>query len=63
LPEGVFEQAASVVFHNSAWKVVKDPIKRARFQSIAYYHRNMSKQPTNAKQAKALNLYLQKEYL
>jgi hypothetical protein len=61
LPEGVFEQVASVVFHNSARKVVRDAIKYARFQSIAYYHRNMLKQPMNTKQAKALNLYLQKE--
>jgi hypothetical protein len=29
--------------------------------SIAYYHRNVLKQPMNARQAKALNLYLQKE--
>jgi hypothetical protein len=57
LPEGVFEQVASVVFHNSAQKVVKD----VRFQSIACYHRNMLKQPMNARQAKALNIYLQKE--
>jgi hypothetical protein len=57
LPEGVSEQVASVVFHNSAQKVVKD----ARFQYIAYYHRNVLKQPMNARQAKALNLYLQKE--
>jgi hypothetical protein len=50
-----------VVFHNSAQKVVKDAIKYARFQSIAYYHRNLLKQPMNARQAKDLNLYLQKE--
>jgi hypothetical protein len=31
------------------------------FQSIAYYHRNVVKQPMNARQAKSLNLYLQKE--
>jgi hypothetical protein len=43
--------------------VVKDAIKHARFQSIAYYHRNVLKQPMNARQAKALNLYLQKEYV
>jgi hypothetical protein len=61
LPEGVFEQVAFVVFHNSAQKVVKDAIKPARFQSIAYYHRNMLKQPMNTRQAKALNLYLQME--
>jgi hypothetical protein len=60
LPEGVSEQVASVVFHNSARKVVKDAIKHARFQSIAYYHRNVLKQPMNARQAKDLNLYLQK---
>jgi hypothetical protein len=50
-----------VVFHNFAQKVVKDAIKHARFQSIAYYHRNVLKQPMNARQAKDLNLYLQKE--
>jgi hypothetical protein len=50
-----------VVFHNSGRKVVKDTIKHARFQSIAYYRRNMLKQPMNARQAKSLNLYLQKE--
>jgi hypothetical protein len=61
LPEGVFEQVASVVFHNLARKVVKDAIKHARFQSIAYYHRNVLKQPMNTRQAKALNLYLQME--
>jgi hypothetical protein len=61
LTEGVSEQVASVVFHNSAQKVVKDAIKHARFQSIAYYHRNVLKQPINTRQAKALNLYLQKE--
>jgi hypothetical protein len=61
LPEGVSEQVASMVFHNSAWKVVKDAIKQARFQSIAYYHRNMLKQPMNAKQTNVSNLYLQKE--
>jgi hypothetical protein len=61
LPEGVSEQVASVVFHNSAQKVVKDAIIHTRFQSIAYYHRNMLKQIMNARQAKALNLYLQKE--
>jgi hypothetical protein len=43
---------------NSARKVVKDAIKHGRFQSIAYYHRNVLKQPMNARQAKALNLYL-----
>jgi endonuclease III-like uncharacterized protein len=61
LSEGVFEQVASVVFHNSAWKVVKYAIKHARFHSIAYYHRNVLKHPMNARQVKALNLYLQKE--
>jgi hypothetical protein len=61
LTEGVFEQVASVIFHNSAQKVVKDAIKHARFQSIAYYHRNVLKQPINVRQAKALNLCLQKE--
>jgi hypothetical protein len=50
-----------VVFQNSARKVVKDAIKHAKFQSIAYYHRNVLKQPMNATQMKALNLYLQKE--
>jgi hypothetical protein len=58
LPEGVFEQVASVVFHNSARKVVQDAIKHTRFQSIAYYHRNVLKQQMNARQVKALNLYL-----
>jgi hypothetical protein len=29
--------------------------------SIAYYHRNVLKQSMNTRQAKALNLYLQKE--
>jgi hypothetical protein len=61
LTEGVSMQVASVVFHNSARKVVKDATKHARFQSIAYYYRNVLKQPMNARQAKALNLYLQKE--
>jgi hypothetical protein len=61
LPEGVSEQVAFVVFHNSTQKVVKDGIKHTRFQSIAYYHRNMLKQPMNTRQAKASNLYLQKE--
>jgi hypothetical protein len=61
LPKGVSEQVAFVVFHNSARKVVKDAIKHARFESIVYYHRNVLKQPMNARQAKALNLYLQKE--
>jgi hypothetical protein len=50
-----------LVFHNSARKVVKDTIKHARFQCIAYYHRNVLKQPMNARQVKALNLYLQKK--
>jgi hypothetical protein len=48
---------------NSARKVVKDAIKHDRFQSISYYHRNVLKQPMNARQAKASNLYLQKEYV
>jgi hypothetical protein len=61
LPEGVSEQVASVVFHNSARKVVKDAIKHGRFQSIAYYHRNVLKRAMNARQVKDLNLYLQKE--
>jgi hypothetical protein len=52
---------ASVAFHNSARKVVKDAIKHARFQSSAYYHRNVLNHPMNTRQAKALNLYLQKE--
>jgi hypothetical protein len=44
--------------------VVKDAFKHTRFQSIAYYHRNILKQPMNSRQAKASNLYLQKdEYL
>jgi hypothetical protein len=43
--------------------MVKDAIKHTRIQSIAYYHRNMLMQPMNARQAKALNLYLQKEYV
>jgi hypothetical protein len=64
LPEEVSEQLASVVFHNSARKVVKDTFQHTRFQSIAYYHRNVLKQPMNSRQAKASNLYLQKdEYL
>jgi hypothetical protein len=63
LPEGVSEQVDSVVFHNSAQQVVKDAIKHARFQTITYYHRNVFKQPMNARQVKALNLYLQKEYV
>jgi hypothetical protein len=59
-----FLKLASVVFHNSAQKEVKDAFKHARFQSIAYYHRNVLKQPMNSRQAKASNLYLQKdEYL
>jgi hypothetical protein len=41
--------------------VVKYAIKHARFQSIAYYDRNVLKQPMNVKQVKASNLYLQKE--
>jgi hypothetical protein len=41
--------------------VIKYAIKHARFQSIAYYDRNVLKQPMNVKQAKASNLYLQKE--
>jgi hypothetical protein len=61
LPEGVSEQVASLVFHNSARKVVKDTIKHTRFQCIAYYHRNVLKQPMNARQVKDLNLYLQKK--
>jgi hypothetical protein len=61
LPKGVSELVASVIFHNSAQKVVKDAIKHARFQSIAYYHRNMLNHPMNTRQAKALNLFLQKE--
>jgi hypothetical protein len=53
-----------VVFHNSAQKVVRDAFKYARFQSIAYYHRNVLKQSMNSRQAKASNLYLHKdEYL
>jgi hypothetical protein len=53
-----------VVFHNSAQKVVKDAFKHTRFQSIAYYHRNILKQPMNSRQVKASNLYLKKdEYL
>jgi hypothetical protein len=44
--------------------VVKDAFKHTRFQSIAYYHRNILKQPMNSRQVKASNLYLQKdEYL
>jgi hypothetical protein len=61
LHECGFEQVAYVIFHNLAWKVVKDAIKHVRFQSIAYYHRNVLNQPMNTRQAKALNLYLQKE--
>jgi hypothetical protein len=64
LPEGVSEQLATLVFNNSAWKVVKDDFKHARFQTIAYYHRNILKQPMNSRQVKASNLHLQKdEYL
>jgi hypothetical protein len=64
LPEGVSEQLATVVFHNSAQKVVKDAFKHARFHYIAYYHINLLKQPMNSTQVKASNLYLQKdEYL
>jgi hypothetical protein len=44
--------------------VVKDAFKDARFQPIAYYHMNVLKQPMNSRQAKASNMYLQKdEYL
>jgi hypothetical protein len=64
LSEGVSEQLATVIFHNSAQKVVKDAFKNARFQSIGYYHMNVLKQPMNSRQAKASNLYLKKdEYL
>jgi hypothetical protein len=53
-----------VVFHNSAQKVVKHAFKDIRFQSIAYYHMNVLKQPMNSRQVKASNLYLKKdEYL
>jgi hypothetical protein len=31
LPKGVSEQLGTVVFHNSAQKVVKDAFKHARF--------------------------------
>jgi hypothetical protein len=58
LPESVSKQVAYVVFHNSAQKVVKDAIKHDRFQSIAYYQRNVLNQPMNTRQANALNLYL-----
>jgi hypothetical protein len=62
LPEGVSE--ATMVFHNSTWKVVKDAFKQVKFQSIAYYHRNVLKQSMNSRQAKASSLYLKKdEYL
>jgi hypothetical protein len=44
--------------------VVNDAFKHTRFQSIAYYHKNVLKQPMNSRQAKASSLYLKKdEYL
>jgi hypothetical protein len=61
LLEGVSKCNTSMVFHNSAQKVIKDAIKHARFQSIAYYYRCVLKQPMNARQAKAANLHLEKE--
>jgi hypothetical protein len=39
LPEGVSEDNTSLVFNNSAQKVVKDAIKHARYQSVTYYYR------------------------
>jgi hypothetical protein len=39
LPEGVSEDNTSLVFNNSAQKVVKDAIKHATYQSVTYYYR------------------------
>jgi hypothetical protein len=38
LPEVVSVDDASVVFNSLAWKVIKDAIKHARYQSITYYY-------------------------
>jgi hypothetical protein len=56
LPEGVSEDDASVVFNNSARKVIKDAIKHARYQSITYYYRHELRQPMNTKIAKDFHL-------
>jgi hypothetical protein len=50
LPEGASDDDASVVFNNSAQKVIKD----ARYQSITYYYRCELRQPLNTKIVKRL---------
>jgi hypothetical protein len=56
LPKGVFEDDASVVFNNSARKVIKDAIKHTSYQSITYYYRRKLRQPMNTKIAKDFHL-------
>jgi hypothetical protein len=56
LPEGVSEDDASVVFNNSAQKLIKDAIKHSRYQSITYYYRRKLRQPMNTKIAKDFHL-------
>jgi hypothetical protein len=56
LDEGVFEDDPSVVFNNSAQKVIKDSIKHARYQLITYYYKRKLKQPMTTKLAKDFHL-------
>jgi hypothetical protein len=53
--EHVSEDDASLVFNNSAQKVIKDAIKHARYQSITYYMHKLKK-PINTKIAKDFHL-------
>jgi hypothetical protein len=60
LHEDVFEDDASLVFHNSALKVIKDvikhAIKHARYESITYYYKHELSWPMNTKIAKDFHL-------
>jgi hypothetical protein len=56
LPDGVSEDDTLVVFNNSAQKVIKDAIKRARYQSFTYYYMHELRQPMNTKIAKDFHL-------
>jgi hypothetical protein len=56
LAEGVLEDDASLVFNNSAWKVIKDAIQHARCQSFTFHYRRELMQPMNTEIAKDFQL-------
>jgi hypothetical protein len=51
LADSVTDAEASLIFNNTAHKVIKDVFKHARFEAITYYHTKVLKQNVKKKDA------------